>query len=110
VLRDEARERHGEVEAQRDAAAAVVLEPVQLLVGLRSALAGQDLLVLERRRVDREEAVGAVHAPRRVHERLARDHLLGKVVPEAFQRARLDQRHGRDPTSSEHGFRPSRAG
>src|SRR5262249_26756508 len=94
VLRDEARQRHGEVEAHRDAAFAVVGEAVELLVGLLAALAGEDLFVLERGRVDREEAVRAEDLARRLDQRLARDRLLREVVPEAFQRARLDLRHG----------------
>ena len=91
----EAGERHGQVEAQRHPPSAVVGEPVDLLVGLVAALAEQDLRVLERRRVDRAEAVGAVDGPRRVH-RLARQHDVGQVVAEALQHPRFDAGHGGD--------------
>jgi hypothetical protein len=42
----------------------VVGEPVELLVRLLAPLAGEDLEVFQRRRVDRREAVGAIDAPR----------------------------------------------
>jgi hypothetical protein len=57
VLRDEPRQRHRQIEAHRDVAAAAVLEPIELLVGLVSALAEQDLGVFEGRGIDRAEPV-----------------------------------------------------
>ena len=96
VLGGEAGQRHGEIEPQADVAAAVVLEAVELLVGFLAPLAEQDFEVLERRRVDRAEAVGAKDAPGRVHDPLARHHRLRQIVAEAFERAGLDagSRHG----------------
>ena len=76
VLGGKAGQRHGEIEPQADVAAAVVLEAVELLVGLRAAFAEEDFEVLERRRVDRAEAVRAEHAPRGVDDPLARQHRL----------------------------------
>ena len=73
-----------------DPAAAVVLELVELLVGLLAPLAGEDLQVLQRRRVDRAEAVRAVHPPGRVDQPLARDHRLRQVVAEALEGAGRD--------------------
>ena len=96
VLGGEAGQRHGEIEPQADVAAAVVLEAVELLVGFVAAFAGEDFEVLERRRVDRAEAVGAKDAPGRVDDPLARHHRLRQIVAEAFERAGLDERtwHG----------------
>jgi hypothetical protein len=95
VLRDEARERDGQVEAERYLSAAGVHETVELLVGLLAALARQDLLVFEGGRIDRKEAVGTEDDARLLDERLAGDRLLRQVVPESLERPRLDQRHGR---------------
>ena len=94
VLGGEAGQRHGEVEPQADVAAAVVLEAVELLVGFRAALAEQDFEVLQRRRVDRAEAVGAKDAPRGVDDLLARHHRLRQIVAEALERAGLDAGDG----------------
>ena len=90
VLGGEAGQRHGEVEAQADVAAAVVLKAVELLVGFRAAFAEQDFEILEGRRIDRAEAVRAKHAPGRVHDLLARQHRLRQIVAEALERAGLD--------------------
>ena len=59
VLGGEAGQRHRQVEAQPDPAAAVVLKLVKLLVGLLAPFAGEDLQVFQGRRVDGHEAVGA---------------------------------------------------
>ena len=95
VLGGEAGERHGEVEPQADVAAAVVLEVVELLVGFVAPLAEEDFEVLERRRIDRAKAVGAIDAPGRVDDLLARHHRFRQIVAETFERARLNERHGR---------------
>ena len=97
VLGGEAGQRHGEVEPQADVAAAVVLEAVELLVGFGAAFAEEDFEVLEGRRVDRAEAVGAKDAAGRVHDLLARQHRLRQVVAEALERPGLDSggRHER---------------
>ena len=62
VLGDEAGQGHGQVETQPHVASAVVLELIELAVGLFAPLAGQDLQVLQGRRVDGAEAVGPVDA------------------------------------------------
>ena len=90
VLGGEAGQRHGQIEPQADVAAAVVLELVELLVGLLAPLAEQDFQVLEGRRVDRAEAVRAKDAPGRVDQPLARHHRLRQIVAEALERARLN--------------------
>ena len=87
VLGGEAGQRHGQVEPQADLAAAVVLEAVELLVGLVAPLAGEDFQILQRRRVDRAEAVGAIDAARGLDEPLARHHRLGQIVAKALERA-----------------------
>ena len=92
VLRAEPGEGHGEVEPHPHLAPPVILEVVELLVGLLAPLAGEDLEVLKRRRVDRHEAVGAVDAPGDVEDLLAGQGLGGKVVAESLQGARFD--HG----------------
>ena len=91
VLRNEARQRDGQVEAQRDVAAAIVLEAVELLVALVAALAEQDLGVLERRRIDRAEAERAIDASSGLDQALTRDHRAGQVIAEALEGPRLDQ-------------------
>ena len=53
VLRDKTSQRNGQVESQRDIAAAVVEKAEQLLVGLFATFAEQNLGVLQRGRVDR---------------------------------------------------------
>ena len=90
VLRREAGQRHRQIEPQPDPALAVVLELVELLVGLLAPLAGEDFQIFQRRRVDRAEAVGAIDAPRRVDQPLARNHRLGQIIAKALERARLD--------------------
>ena len=87
VLRGEAGQRHRQVEPQPHPAPAVVLELVELLVGLLAPLAGQDFQVLQRRRVDRAEAVGAIDPPGRVDQPLARNHRLRRIVAETLERA-----------------------
>ena len=94
VLGGEAGERHGQVEAEADVAAAVVLEAVELLVGFRAPFAEEDFQILECRRIDRAEAVGAKHAPGGVHDRFAGEHDGRQIVAEALQSARLDGRAG----------------
>ncbi len=95
VLGGEAGQRHGEVEPQADIAAAVVLEPIELLIGFRAPLAEQHVEVLECRRIDRAEPVRAEHAPRDIDNLLARQHGLRQIVAEALQGAGLDGgRHG----------------
>ena len=92
VLRGEASQRNGEVEAEADVAAAVVLKAVELLVGFRAAFAQEDFEVFQRRRIDRAEAVRAKYAAGRIDDLLARQHGLRQIVAEAFQRAGLDAR------------------
>ena len=96
VLGGEAGERHGEVEAEADVAAAVVLKAVELLVGFGAAFAEEDFEILEGRRVDRAEAVGAKDAAGRLHDLLARQHGFRQIVAEAFERPGLNSRgrHG----------------
>ena len=92
VLGGEAGQRHRQVEPQPHPAAAVVLKLVKLLVGLLAPFAGQDFQVLQGRRVDRAEAVGAINPPGRVDQPLARNHRLRQIIAEALERARFD--HG----------------
>ena len=67
VLGGEAGQRHGEIEPQPDPPPAVVLEAVDLLVGLVAALAGEDFQVFQGRRVDGAEAIGTIDPPGRFH-------------------------------------------
>ena len=90
VLGGEPGQRHRQVEPQPDPTAAVVLKLVELLVGLLAPLAGEDFQVLQRRRVDRAEAVRAIDPPGRVDQPLARDHRLRQIVAETFERAGRD--------------------
>ena len=87
VLRGETGQRHREIEPQPDPPPAVVLEAIELLVGLLAALAGEDFQVLQGRRVDGAEAVGTIDPPGRFHEAFAGDHRFRQIVAEAFQRA-----------------------
>ena len=64
--RGEAGERHGEVEAHRHVALAVILEAVDDAVVLAAALAQQNVGVFQRRRVDGGVAVTAVDGARRL--------------------------------------------
>jgi hypothetical protein len=84
VLRGEAGQRHCEVEPHADLPAAVVLEAVELLVGLHAAFAQQDFQVLEGGRIDRAEAVGAKCLPRGIDNLLARQHGFRQIVAEAL--------------------------
>jgi hypothetical protein len=68
----------------------MILEAVQLLVGLRAAFAEEDFEEFERGRVDRAKAVGAEHAAGDVHDSLARNHGFRQKIAEAFKRAGLD--------------------
>ena len=86
-------ERDGEVEPEPDMAASVVLEPVELPVGLFATLAGEDFQILECRRVDRTEAEGTEERAGAVHDRLAHEHRFGKKIAEALQRSRFDRGH-----------------
>ncbi len=96
VLGHEPRQRHGQVEPHAHPALAVVLEVVKLLVGLFAPLAGENVQVLQRRRVDGAETVRAIDPPRRFDQPLARDHGLGQVVAKPLQRARFNPlRHKR---------------
>ena len=85
MLGDEARERYGQVKAQRDVAAAVVGEAEYLLLGFAVALAEKDLRVFKRRRVDRHEARGTERRGKSFDEKRAGDFRGGKEVAEAFQ-------------------------
>src|SRR3954466_10793549 len=62
VLGREAGERHGQIEAESDVAATMVLKAIELLVGFGAAFAEQDVEVLQRGCVDRAKAVGAEDA------------------------------------------------
>ena len=83
----EAGQRHRQIEPQPDPAPAVVLKLVELLVGLLAPLAGQDFQVLQGRRVDGAEAVGAIDPPGRVDQPLARNHRLRQIIAETLERA-----------------------
>ena len=65
-------------------------EPVELLVGLVAPLAGEDLQILQRRRVDRAESVRAVDPSSRVDQPLAGNHRLRQRDRETLERAGLD--------------------
>ncbi len=90
MLGREASQRHRQVESQSHPTLAVILEFVELFVGLVAPLAGEDLQILQRRRVDRAEAVGPINAARRVDQPFARDHRLGQIIAKALERSRLD--------------------
>ena len=94
VLSAEPGEGHGEVKPQSHVAATVVLEAVELLVGLLAPLAGEDLQVFKRRRVDRREAIGAVDAAGDVENLFAGQGLCGQVVAKALERAGFDEAAG----------------
>ena len=94
VLGAEPGEGHGEVKPQAHVAAAMVLEAVELLVGLVAPLAGEDLEVFERRRVDRREAVGAVDAAGDVENLFAGQGLRRQVVAKALERTGFDEAAG----------------
>ena len=102
MLGTEAGERHREVEPHADLAAAVVGEAIELLVGLGTPLAREDLEVFERRRVDRGEAEGAVDPPGHVENALAGQRLRGQMITKSLQRARLDH----DTIGRRAGFGP----
>ena len=87
VLRGKTGQRHGEIEPQPDPPPAMILELVDLLVGLLAALAGEDFQVLQGRRVDGAEAVGAIDPPGRFHEAFAGNHHLRQIIAEALQGA-----------------------
>jgi hypothetical protein len=89
VLGDEAGERHRQVVAHADLSAAVVDELVhQLLVLAR--LAGQDLKMLEDRRLDRLEAVPLEDGSEALHDRPPQEHLRRQLVAEAGEELGLD--------------------
>ena len=83
-------EGNGEVEPHSHLPATVVGKPVELLVGLLAPLAGQDLEVFKRRRVDRRETVGAVDAAGHVQHPLPDEGLGRQVVAETLEGAWLD--------------------
>ena len=88
VHRDDARQRHGQVVAQPDLATAGVLEVVhQLFVFAR--LAGEDVEILQRRRIERLEAVALEDVAEDADDPLAQDHLLRQVVAEPLEDACL---------------------
>ena len=100
VLRGKACQRNGQIKTQGNIAIAVILKTVELLVGLIAAFAEQDFCVFERRRIDRAESVTAVHGPRGIDQRLARDHRIRKIVPESLEGPGFDQvAHNRGPLS-----------
>ncbi len=91
VFGGEAGEGDREVEAHRHVPASGILEPVHLLVGLGAPLAEEDLGVLEHRRIDRTEPVGAIHLYRGGDHGVTRHRRLGEGVAEALQGAGLDE-------------------
>ena len=90
VLGREPGERHGEVEPEAHVAAAVILEAIELLVGLVAPLARQDLEVLERRRVDRRKAIRPVDAAGDLQNPLSGQGLSRQMVAKSLERAGLD--------------------
>jgi hypothetical protein len=82
---------HGQVEPQRHIAVALVHEAEQLLVGLFPAFAQEDFRVLERRRVNRAEAIAAVNRAGGVHQGFAGHHLIGQMIAKPAQRAGRNQ-------------------
>ena len=88
VHRHHARQGHGQVVAHPDLAAAGVLEAVHQLLVL-AGLAGQDLQVLQRRRVERLEAVALEDLAEGADDALAQDHLRRQVVAESLEDLRL---------------------
>ena len=92
VLGGEPGEGHGEVEPHADVAATVILEAVELLVGLLASLAREDLEVFQRRRIDRREAVRPVDPPRDVENPFPHERLRGQVIAKSLERAWLDHK------------------
>ena len=91
VLRDEPGQRHGQVEPHADFATAMISKLVELLVGLVAPLAGEDFEVLERRRVDRREAIRAIDPLRGRRSAASRGIIAsGKIIAKALERARFD--------------------
>ena len=93
VLRDKPRQWHRQIESHAHLPAAVVLEPVELLVGLVAPFTRENLQVFQGWRIDWGKAIAAIHAAGRVDEPLARNHRLGKVIAKALERARFDSFH-----------------
>ena len=91
VLGGKAGQGDGQIEPQPYGPAAVILEFVELLVGLFAPFAGEDFQVFQRRRVDRAEAIRPINAPGRLDQPLARNHRFRQVIAEPFERAGLDQ-------------------
>jgi hypothetical protein len=87
-------EGHGEVVAHGHVPAAVVGEPVDLLVGLAAALTEQHLRVLQHRRVNGREAVAVEHHLQLPNQGEAHGLPVGQEIPEPLQHLRLDKAHG----------------
>ena len=90
VLGGEPREGNGEVEAEADVAAAVILKAVELFVGLVAPLAREDLEIFECRRVDRRKPIRPVDAAGDLQDPLAGQGLSWQVVAKSLERAGLD--------------------
>ena len=84
--------RHRQIEPHADLAAAMVGEAIELLVGLLAPLPREDLEILQRRRVDRRESVGAVDAAGDIEDFFAGQRLRRQVVAEAFERSRFNHK------------------
>src|SRR5581483_3817331 len=91
----QAARRRRQVEAQAEAAAGLVVEGVDLLLGGGPALEREHLEVLERRRVELVEAVQLEVAAQAIEHRAPRAHLDGKNVARAFRRLKRFAHGGR---------------
>ena len=84
VLGHEPRQRHRKIKPQADCPAAMILELIELLVGLRASFTDENVQMLQRRRVDGGEPVGAIHLPGRLDDPLPRNHRRGRIIAETF--------------------------
>ena len=95
MLGDDARQRHGQVVAKREIGLArcfVLAAPSILkisLVALVAVLAGQRLDVLERRRLERLEAIAPIHVVDDANHVVTPADVVGKKVAHAARGARL---------------------
>ena len=82
VLRDDAGQRHGQIEAKSQRFVLRIGDAEDRLLRFLSRAAGENVEVLDGRRRQRHEAIQLVHAADGVDHRLPREHLVGEEVAE----------------------------
>ncbi len=80
VLGDDARERHGQIEAEPQFLFFRIGDPKDRRLRFLARAAGEDVEVLDRGRAQRNEAVELIDATDGVHHLLPRQHLVGKEI------------------------------